>query len=182
MRWCPAQGMLISMSRKTVNIGVILVVVVAAVVAVVILLNTEEKDKNVPPVQDTYAIKDACKVLPLATVKQVVGSDLKQSKLEDNPTLKSSTSVTTSCTYYNDKTIVSFTAISARNKSASSDNQNAFVAQNSGAQKIDGYGQAAYWVPSSETLNVFNGNTGYALQGVTLDQAKSIMAKIKEQL
>lgn len=175
--------MLISMSRKTLNIVGVVILLIAAVAAAIVILNTEEKEKPQPSVaQSAYDVRDACKVLPLAAAKKVVGSDAKQSELENNPTAKSSSRVTTSCVYYNEKTQMTFTAVSSKTRNASSDSQSAFAAQVAGAEKIDGYGDAAFWAADSGALYILKGNTIYTLQGVNLDQAKQIANEVKGSL
>lgn len=180
MRWCPARGMLISMSRKTVNIIGVVLLVISCAAAVVFIVNTDGTDKKEAAKVDPYAFRNACSVLTAQAATSATGSKPSQSRMPDN---KSKDFGTSYCTYTGPKGTVSLNISAGLNKNSLDYNKTFFTAQKpASAQDVKGYGDKAYWNPDNKSLNILKGNTVYTLTAPDLSQAKQVADSTKENM
>lgn len=137
----------------------------------------------------------ACELLTLAEAKQLMGESATEGS-NTSPTSSKDINVDT-CSYINNATsvpairTVTIMARSALTNDGIDSNKQAFeasgAANQSGAVAVEGYGDKAFWDPTTHQLAILNGSTwiGIVYGGTnpannTLDDAKKVADLIKE--
>lgn len=137
----------------------------------------------------SYKVHEACDILTKEVAVSLSAADAGGTEVPDT---KSGDINVSNCTYYsvNSKTSVALLARSAKTKAGADSNNYQF---NKGlpadAQKVDGFGDAAYWSPSYGQLNILQDGTWYILSlgsvkasERNLTQTEQFANAIKDQL
>lgn len=137
----------------------------------------------------SYKVHEACDIL---TKEVAVSLSAADAGTTDVPDTKSGDINVSNCTYYSvsSKTSIGLLARSPKSKAGADSNDYQF---NKGlpadAQKVDGFGDAAYWSPSYGQLNILQGGTWYILSlgsvkasERNLTQTEQFANAIKDQL
>jgi hypothetical protein len=119
----------------------------------------------------------ACDALTVAIAKQVVGPDATTGTAP--PSASTSSVSVTNCSYYSPKSTkaVSILARSALDQNGATSNEAQFGdSLPSGATKVKGIGDDAYWNPASGQFNVLKHDNWYILTAGSLNPKKREMA------
>ena len=175
------------------------VVIVAAGIGTFIALNSNKSSDSVSSGSQAssktqFTALKACELLTLTEAKQLMGESTTEGSNTD-PTASDDINVDT-CSYINNATTVStirtvtVMARSALTNDGLDSNKEAFetggAANPSGAKAVDGYGDKAFWDPTTHQLAILKDNTwiGIVYGGTnpinnTLDDAKKVADLIK---
>ena len=187
------------MNKNLIIGSAVAVVVIAAGTGTYFALNNKssegssQESKSVKTEKKLTAIK-ACELLTLAEAKQLMGESATEGS-NTGPTSSNDINVDT-CSYINNATSVpSIRTITVMARSALTNdglgsNKEAFdtggAANQNDAIAVDGYGEKAYWDPTTHQLAILDGNTwiGIVYGGTnpannTLDDAKKVADLIK---
>lgn len=150
--------------KKSVWAAIGLVVIAIVVTLGVISLSSKKSadkaaEKNKTPV---YVVKSACNLLTEQLGKKYGGEDAKKVPVEDK---KTNAITDSNCAYFGSKGVARLEVRSPLNKLGAESNSTAFQVKYmpKGAQKISGYGKAAYWDPSVGVLNILKDNYWYTV-------------------
>lgn len=184
------------MKNLIIGLAVLIVIAVGAAIVVGNKNNDKQSSTNTSgsstksSKSDSYKVIKACEVLTPQIAQHVAGADATSS--DAAPEASTESINVSNCNYYSvsSKTGVGLLARSAIDKTGAQSNEAQFTTQlPAGSQKVEGYGDAAYWSPSYGQLNILKSNNWYILSvgpanpsQHTLEQteayAKSIIDKL----
>lgn len=173
--------------KKGVIVGVIAAIVVVAGVGVALLVNNNRQTKdggNNTPSSTKYTAIDACEVFTEAEAKTVLGAE---ATLGSNTAPATSDDIAVSnCNYTNNATSVpdvrtaTLLARSAMTDTGMESNQAAFSdGRPQDAQIVEGYGEEAFYTPSTGQLSVLKDNTWYLITYGSTNPSNYSLDKVK---
>ena len=187
------------MNKKLITGLTIAILVIAAVIGTYLLLNNKSSENTSSGSSSASSDKKlvalkACELLTLTEAKQLMGESATEGS-NTSPTSSNDINVDT-CSYINNATsvpairTVTVMARSALTSDGLDSNKEAFeaggAANQSGAVAVEGYGDKAFWDPTTHQLAILSGNTwiGIVYGGTnpannTLDDAKKVADLIK---
>lgn len=125
---------------------------------------------------------DACAHLTLTTARQLLGDSAQKATPHSTSGLQAAGTTLASCAYSGQTGTIQLTLRTAHSSLGASQNATAFGSEKpADSTNVSGYGQAAYWNPSNNTLNVLGHNNWYIITGTqpTQESAQTVADQLK---
>ena len=170
------------MKKQYLIIGGVLIAILAVGGIVLASSGSKTTTKSVTKTASapSYQIREACNILTPAVATELAGPDAASSPNKDN---QSGDINVSSCTYYSVGTKTSIALLIRSPKSKAGADSNAYQFTKglpADAQKVQGYGDSAYWSPSYGQLNIYKNNTWYILSLGSIKSAERTLTQAKQ--
>lgn len=166
------------MKQKYLIIGGALVAIL--VVGGIVLATTQKSKTTKVSSSSPYQVREACDILTDKVATELAG---KHANTAQNPDEKSKDLNVSSCNYYSaeTKTTIGLMIRSPKTKAGADSNANQFAkGLPADAQKVDGFGDSAYWTPIYGQLNIHKNSTWYIVSLGSLKAKERNLAKAEE--